>query len=216
MSPNVPWESQFDRIVLWKRVDEPWMERCSLARGIDQPGSRLVEEQELWVIDGVVLGATEGRPFQVRYSVSCDEGWITLGVGIEARIGNHTQDLELEREEGIWLVNGSKAPELTGATDIDLGFTPATNTLPIRRLGLDIGDSSDIQTAWVRFPELTVEPFPQRYTRLAERRYLYESLTSDFKAELEVDELGLVVTYQGLFERLSESTAPAPSSQPTR
>lgn len=208
MSSGVPSESRFERGVLWRRVDEPWMERCTLAREVQGGGP--------WTMDGVVLGTSEGEPFEVRYSVSCDDGWITLGVGIDARIGTRTLDLELEREEGIWLVNGSKAPQLTGATDVDLGFTPSTNTLPIRRLGLEVGDSSEIQTAWVRFPELTVEPFPQRYTRLAERRYLYESLTSDFEAELEVDDLGLVVTYQGLFERLSEASTPAPSSQPTR
>jgi hypothetical protein len=201
-------EPQSDRTVLWRRVDEPWLERCTLARQDQDRG--------LWTMDGVVLGTSDGEPFEVRYSLSCDEAWITLGVSIEARIGTRALDLELEREEGIWLVNGSKAPELTGATDVDLGFTPATNTLPIRRLALEVGDSSEILTAWARFPEFTVEPFPQRYTRLADRRYLYESLTSDFMAELEVDELGLVVNYQGLFERQSESSAPSPPSRPTR
>jgi uncharacterized protein len=62
---------------------------------------------------------------------------------------------------------------------------------------------------------LTVEPFPQRYTRLAERVYLYESLTSDFKAQLTVDDLGLVVEYQGVWERPAQSSAPAPVSDPT-
>ena len=57
--------------------------------------------------------------------------------------------------------------------------------------------------AWISAPELTVRPMRQGYTRLAERRYLYESLEgSGFKAELEVDEDGLVIDYEGVFRRV--------------
>jgi hypothetical protein len=84
---------------------------------------------------------------------------------------------------------------------VDLGFSPSTNTLPIRRLGLAVDDSAEVRAAWVRFPQLTVEPLPQRYTRLGPDRYLYESLASDFRAELEVDDLGLIVRYPGVWER---------------
>jgi hypothetical protein len=44
-----------------------------------------------------------------------------------------------------------------------------------------------------------VVPAVQRYTRLAESRYLYHSDT--FRAELDVDDLGLVITYEGVWER---------------
>ncbi len=91
--------------------------------------------------------------------------------------------------------------DLAGCIDVDLGITPSTNTLPIRRLNLQVGESADVTAAWVRFPELTVEPLAQRYTRLDERRYRYES-TTGFSAELEVDELGLVVRYGDIWERV--------------
>ena len=42
---------------------------------------------------------------------------------------------------------------------------------------------------------------PQRYTRLAERTYRFESLGGGFVRDIEVDEHGLVVTYPGLFRR---------------
>jgi hypothetical protein len=96
-------------------------------------------------------------------------------------------------------------PELAEFVDVDLEISPSTNTLPIRRLNLAIGESRELTAAWVRFPELTVEPLAQRYTRLAERRYRYESVVSGFTAELEVDDLGLVVTYEGLWQRVAES-----------
>jgi uncharacterized protein len=206
--PRFPPEAQLLRTVLWKRLDEDWVERCTVLRG----GRR---RSATWILDGTVIGSSEGVPLDIRYAVLCHEDWATAEVAITAMIGNRVRELEVVNEKDRWFVDATESPDLRGSIDADLGFSPATNTLPIRRLGLSVGDSSEIQTAWVRFPELTVEPFPQRYTRLAERIYLYESLTSDFKAQLTVDELGLVVEYQGVWERPAESSAPAAVSDPT-
>jgi len=118
-------------------------------------------------------------------------------------------------EYGRWLLSGREwsrdgvaqreQPDLADCVDVDLGISPSTNTLPIRRLNLAVGESRELTAAWVRFPELTVEPLAQRYTRLAERRYRYESIVSGFTAELEVDDLGLVINYEGIWRRVAES-----------
>jgi uncharacterized protein len=100
---------------------------------------------------------------------------------------------------------------VAGCLDVDLAFTPATNLLPMRRLGLAAGESGDLTAAWVRFPDLDVQPLPQRYTRLAERRWRYQSRGGAFTAELEVDDLGLVVRYPPLWERAA-TAAPAAGS----
>lgn len=39
------------------------------------------------------------------------------------------------------LLNGVDCPAVAGCTDIDLGFSPSTNLLPIRRLSLEVGDT---------------------------------------------------------------------------
>ena len=49
----------------------------------------------------------------------------------------------------------------------------------------------------------TVKPVTQWYTRLSENKYLYEGVLKDFKAEITVDEDGLVTEYPGLFSRVS-------------
>jgi uncharacterized protein len=203
-----PQDAEPVRTVQWKWVDEPRVERCTLLRSEGRPSAA-------WVLDGTVLGTTGGEPFDVRYQVFCNDDWTTVEVAVTALIGTRPREIELVRDGERWLVDSAETPELRGSIDVDLGFTPATNTLPIRRLALNVGESAAIQTAWVRFPELTVEPFPQRYTRLAEQRYLYESLTSDFKAELLVDDHSLVIDYQGVAERLAESSPGAASSQPS-
>jgi uncharacterized protein len=199
MSPRFHADSNLVRTVLWRRTDEPWTERCTLLAG-GRPSAT-------WILDGNVLGTSPGEPIDVRYSVSCHEDWTTSEVVVTAIIGTRVVGVELARDKGHWYIDADRSLELGEGADVDLGFTPSTNTLPIRRLGLDVGASAEILTAWVRFPELTVEPFPQRYTRLAERRYLYESLTSDFRAELDVDDLGLVNRYPGLWERVAEAGA---------
>ncbi len=79
--------------------------------------------------------------------------------------------------------------------DVDISVTPSTNTLPIRRLALAVGEGRDVTAAWVRLPQLIVEPLPQRYVRIADRQYRYESRGGAFTAALDIDELGLVTQY---------------------
>ena len=102
----------------------------------------------------------------------------------------------------MWRCGGQELPALRGCLDIDLALTPATNTLPIRRLDLGVGSSESVIAAWVKFPELTVEARSQRYNRTAKNTYRYESNTG-FSAEIVVDDLGLVVTYAGDWERIA-------------
>ena len=90
---------------------------------------------------------------------------------------------------------------MRGCLDADLSVTPATNTLPIRRLNLGIGKSKSV-VAWIRFPELTVQPLSQRYARTAENIYRYGSDTG-FSAEIVVDDLGLVIAYPGGWDRIA-------------
>ena len=83
--------------------------------------------------------------------------------------------------------------------DIDLGFSPATNLLPIRRLELTVGASATVRAAWVRFPEMMLEVLDQVYTRLGPDRYLYESAGGEFRRELTVNRRGFVIDYPGFW-----------------
>lgn len=99
-------------------------------------------------------------------------------------------------------------PELDGCLEVDISITPLTNTLPIRRLGLEPGESREIRAVYIELPRLSVSVMPQRYTRLGERLYRYQS--EGFQADLSVDEHGLVVDYPGLWRRLPEAGAGRP------
>ena len=96
------------------------------------------------------------------------------------------RELKIEVSRADWTVNGKPAPELHGCLDIDLSASPSTNTLPLRRLQLQRGQSQPVTAAWVRFPSLEIGTLQQTYKRLDDTRYWYESATG-FTAEIRVD-----------------------------
>lgn len=114
--------------------------------------------------------------------------------------------LDMTREtSGLWTVNGQERQDLSACMDVDIGVTPASNSLPIRRLQLHIGESSELVAAWLRFPEFQVAPMRQRYTRIGENSYIYASVESGYKAELLVDYDGIVQTYDGEWSSQNET-----------
>ena len=83
---------------------------------------------------------------------------------------------------------------------MDLGFTPATNLLQLRRIALDIGQATDVPVAWLSFPESTLERLEQRYRRRDQDTYDYQALRVPYEAPLQVNEMGFVTRYPGLWE----------------
>ena len=168
----------------WRRTDEVLAdELCTLA--VRGSGLSLV---------GTVLGSEDGVPIRIEYRVLADGAGLTSAVHVRDLRGFDQRALTVERStKGAWTVDGSPAKALRGCTDIDLGCSPSTNTLPIRRLRLAVGASATIRAALVRFPELDVVKSDQTYTRLDEFTYRFAS--GDFTAELTVDDDSLVASY---------------------
>lgn len=182
------------RRVSWRRSDEVRAdEQCTIS--LRDSGLSLV---------GTVLGAEDGVPLRIEYRVLADAAGATTAVHLRDLRGFTQRTLTLTRDgKGAWTADGVAAKGLRGCIDVDLGCSPSTNTLPIRRLRLGIGGSKSIQAAWVRFPELTVEKQKQTYTRLDEFTYRYASGT--FEAELVVDDDGVVAQYAA-WERTAVAT----------
>jgi hypothetical protein len=151
-----------------------------------------------WSIRGTALAVFDELPAAVTYSLGCDSTWLTRDVLVTIELGLDSESVALSTANGKWTVDGKPRTDLDGCTDIDLGITPFTNTLPIRRLNLQIGASAPASAAWVRFPDLGVERLDQTYTRLSENIYRYES-SSGFTAELTVDDFGIVRQYGDLW-----------------
>jgi uncharacterized protein len=196
------------RTIMWRLVNEPGTEIVDVA-GV--PG-------EGWRFRGHVHLLDDGRPVRLAYLVICDEDWTTLYADVELSRGpgqgrfvqflvsdeNGWQRREAPSRKAAPPLPFEPVPGLEDAIDVDLEFSPLTNTLPIRRLAPRIGAAIEPTAAWVRFPSLTVEPLRQRYTHLGPSRYRYESQTG-YVAEVEVDDLGFVTRYGDVWERVADA-----------
>lgn len=169
----------------WRRLDEPAVEHATMSSDADGQ-----------ILAGVVEGTTDHRAYRIRYTVRCTADWMTRRATVQGNIGDEQVDLEIGRTEtGAWTLNGAPQHQIDRCVDVDLGFSPITNTLAIRRLNLDVGRAAIVRAAWLRFPDLAFQVLEQRYERVGESRYIYESDNGRFRAELEVDAEGIVVRY---------------------
>jgi uncharacterized protein len=154
-----------------------------------------------WRLRGTVLTHEAKQPIELRYTVTVDARWVTTDV--EVLVSFAGGDLREPPGLGALWSGEERPPPFEDCVDVDLSFTPATNTLPIRRLGLRVGDEQEIAVAWLVWPELRFERAVQRYARLGEDRYRYTQ--DDFEAELTVDEDGLVLEYEGLWKAVAKA-----------
>lgn len=202
------------RSVLWYSPVLRSMERCSLREGADH-----------WCLEGTVLTLVDAGPAEIRYAVTCDRSWRTRKCTVHVDTGDRAEQIELEADgTGSWFENGMWVDGFEGIIDADLGFSPCTNTLPVRRLALAIGEEVRIPVVWFRFPEFDLLSSGQVYTRIAENLYRFESGAGDFNAMIETDELGIVTRYGDLWreirtkgggreEKRERSLTPRPAGQ---
>jgi Putative glycolipid-binding len=131
--------------------------------------------------DGLAVRATQiglaDSPYELRYAVR--------GRQVEAEIvGQSSLELTLEDEDFF-----------------DIGFSPAANSFPIVRDGLQHGgEPRSYVMAWVEVPSLEVHRSEQIYEPI--RPGLIRFRSDDFEADIEVDDEGFVVHYHGLARRV--------------
>jgi hypothetical protein len=185
------------RALCWRRI----LDDNSLEYATAQPLPGGVE------LAGSIVTLHSNIPLEVRYRIQCDSRWCTRAVSIEQRLGLQCSTRALAVDEaGAWTEQQTgPVAGLAGCLDVDLELSPITNSLPIKRLNLAIGQMEEISAAWIRFPSLELVPARQSYERLSERTYRYRSLASGFTAEIEVDEMGLTVRYEGIWERIGDA-----------
>ncbi|MGC4043064.1 MAG: putative glycolipid-binding domain-containing protein [Armatimonas sp.] len=157
--------------------------------------------------DSVVLAFDETQgPFRLTYRLTWNEHWQLKVAELVLDTEHLTRSLYLQTDgQGHWHYDDGQAiPELDGCQDIDIWPTPFTNSFPIRREPLEIGERREFRMAWVDATNLSVQPQLQAYTRLSDRLYLFESLDgSGFQAELPVDDDGIITDYPSLFQRVT-------------
>jgi hypothetical protein len=168
--------------------------------------------------DGLhAIGGARTEWYVTDWELLVGDGWRTRALRVTARGFGWRRTLDLERStEGEWRARAAHSGEadlppagladpssVAGAVDCDLGLCPLTNTMPIRRLGLQDAEVPEtaLIMAWVEMPSLRVTRSAQAYasSKVDRRRFVrFRSLDADFAADLEVDADGLVVDYPGI------------------
>jgi hypothetical protein len=177
---------------LWQQIEGTGLERFELCR-----------EAGGWALCGTILALEDGEAIEAAYQIVCDAAWRTERADISVRSDAGVRAVHLTTADGRWFENGAEKEAVRGCVDIDLSWTPSTNTLPIRRLNLALGArSGPVTAAWIRFPALAIEPLPQEYHHIAERRYQFTSHGGAFTAALDVDEEGVILNYEGAWRQV--------------
>ena len=178
-------------VLFWRRIDAEGLERLELS----------VEAEGVTAASTVICLADGG--FRLDHQWRLDSEWRTRSVTVERWNSQGHRMLFVERDARGWRVDGNPRPDLHGADEPDLSVTPFCNTLPIRRTPQETGEKLTIETAFIDGATLSVARSRQQYVRQGPRRVRYVDLgiSRGFEADLLVDESGLVLRYEHLFER---------------
>lgn len=153
------------------------------------------------VVHSMVTGgdADLGTTWDMRYTITCDQNWRVRRVVIADNQSDRQLTLHSDGA-GHWRdAQGSALNDLSGCIDVDFRATPFSNTLPIRRLDVAIGEPYALDVAYINAPDLEVSKERQIYTKLSETEWKFEQPSADFEATITVDRDGFVTYYPGLF-----------------
>jgi hypothetical protein len=163
---------------------------------------------------GVQLGV-DPLPYRLEYRLDTTVGWATRRLDLEATGAGWRRALSLRRDpEGAWSFEADAAGaqealgppggdplSVAGALDCDLGFSPLTNLMPVRRHALhEEAGAHDFVMALVSVPDLRFAPSGQRYEHV--RPGVVRFAAGDFAADLQLDPDGLALVYPYLAERV--------------
>lgn len=179
-------------ILFWRRTDVVGLERMALRIAADE------------VVAASTVICVEDGGFELVHRWRLTPDWRVLSLEVEKNAAAGPKRLKLERTGRGWDVDGIHRAELDGAAEADLSVTPFCNTFPIRRMFAEARQSLTLDTCYVDVASMTVARSRQRYDGLGPNRVRYVDLGlfAGFEAELTVDDRGLVLRYQHLFERV--------------
>lgn len=197
------------RLAIWSGLDAWTAESARVELGDD--GLRAT---------GTQLGA-EPVPYRIDYALDATgPGCATRHMRVAVAGEGWRRSIDLMRgDDGAWRCAASAEgevgaevalPEPGGdlsalgpdALDCDLGLSPLTNLMPIRRHTLhERPGRHNLVVAWISVPDLAVTVAPQTYEHLRPGVVRF-SQPDGFTADVETDADGLVLLYPGISRRV--------------
>lgn len=159
-------------------------------------------------LQGCTAAVEDGQAWVVGYEIVVDDKWQTRSARVWARSRSGEREVRVQADgSGRWLIDDAVAEHLDGCIDIDLESSACTNTLPIHRLSLGVGDAGESPAVYLRALDLDIERLDQRYRRVAAddnttRRFRYTAPRFDYDDCLVFDSHRLVLHYPGIATRI--------------
>jgi len=162
-----------------------------------------IVREEMTTVKGYITGEGYEKPWQVNYTLTLNPRWEAQTVFIEV-MSEQNYTIALHKNElQQWLnEKGEHLEAFDGCVDVDISFTPFTNSLPINRLQLTKGEGQDIRVVYVDVRNGVVKTVKQRYLNKGSQIYKYENEDSGYISELIVDKDGYVVDYPGIWQQI--------------
>jgi hypothetical protein len=156
------------------------------------------------VITGTTVGVEEAVPWSIHYVVDVADNWHVRQATVTDHDGTR---LDVRTDgDGSWTVDGTPRPELDGCLDLDFEASMVTNTLPVHRLALAVGQQGRSAAVYVRSRGLMVERLDQTYRRLPDGDAMmvfdYESPRFGYHDRLRFAPDGLALDYPGIGVRV--------------
>ncbi len=142
---------------------------------------------------GTVVGLVDGTPVGATYEYRCDREWRVRAADLTVR-GPGAGRASLSADApGEWTdVRGERLPELDGCLVAAVAGTAFPHTLALSRLGLDVGEESEVRVARLDLPDAGVESVRRRYVRVGLDAYRVVAPASGTAIELLVDADGFL------------------------
>lgn len=182
--------------LIWQHLEAPGWEHV-----------RVITEHPGWtVFDSILVREHKGKVLRGGYTLVVDKQWRTLELRfmLESEPGSMQGVHLLSEGKGRWTdADEQHIPELDGILDVDIQWSPLTNSLPLNRLAMAEGSDHDIRVAYIALPDLTLQVVDQHYHRQNASTVIFSAPGSSATYPITVDQEGYVAAYPDLFIRTS-------------
>jgi uncharacterized protein len=179
--------------ILWKGLQNNSLEFCSISYNTN-----------VIKVESTVISSFETGFCSPQYLLIINKDWSIQSFEIDCRFAGDKNNWVVKGiRNDHWIINNKPIPAFNECIDIDISLTPFTNTLPINRLHLLNGRAAIINVLYIDIEKRTITAKEQRYTKLENNKYKFETLPKDFEAVINVNSAGIVTNYPGLFTMVS-------------
>ena len=171
-------------------------------RRLDVPGrdaARVEQTPDGYVLFGQSVFLDSRGPAALRYVLTLKGDWSTAEGHISGFVGEQEVNDHIVRTAVGWTFNGRDCG-MADILDLDLGFTPATNMVQLRRVALSIGETTNFDVAWLEAGDRELQRLPQEYHRASHYEYPYQSPQGAYRETIVLDPSGFAAVYPGLWE----------------